>query len=354
MIGLTFYSTNQVSQINDKLVSINKVNSVKQRYAINYRGSVHDRAIAIRDVTMLPTIDQRNVALKEIETLAAAYTKNKVNMTEMINSEIGATDTELSILAEIDGIQAKTDPLVTQIIELQNSGEEATARSILLEQAAPLFVDWLGAINKFIDFQENLNQNVGQSVDAAVGGFQYLALSMLGIAIVIGVSVAFFTAHSITKPLSELQKSLGSMSEGNLEGNPKLEVRKDEVGTIAITIAKLRDTMELKAKNEADEQAKRSLAENKRHELEAKKQNELSEQTQNAVDALADGLQKLAEGDLTTRLSEPFIDSLDRLRVDFNAATSKLCVAMGEVSTNARTISSASQEIQSASLALSK
>ena len=38
--------------IDTKMTVINDQNSVKQRYAINFRGSVHDRAIAIRDVVL--------------------------------------------------------------------------------------------------------------------------------------------------------------------------------------------------------------------------------------------------------------------------------------------------------------
>lgn len=53
MVGLTVYSTGEVSKIDHDLAVINDVNSVKQRYAINYRGSVHDRAIAIRDVALV-------------------------------------------------------------------------------------------------------------------------------------------------------------------------------------------------------------------------------------------------------------------------------------------------------------
>jgi methyl-accepting chemotaxis protein len=48
MLGLTHQSVTQVNDINTDLGHINDVNSVKQRFAINFRGSVHDRAIAIR------------------------------------------------------------------------------------------------------------------------------------------------------------------------------------------------------------------------------------------------------------------------------------------------------------------
>ena len=52
MVFLTIWGIQKVSFIDNTLSVITDVNSVKQQYAINYRGSVHDRAIAIRDVVI--------------------------------------------------------------------------------------------------------------------------------------------------------------------------------------------------------------------------------------------------------------------------------------------------------------
>lgn len=70
------------------------------------------------------------------------------------------------------------------------------------------------------------------------------------------------------------------------------------------------------------------------------------------VEVLASALNSLSEGDLTQQITEPFMPSLDKIRLDFNEATSNLCNAMAEVASNAKTISNASQEIQSSASAL--
>ncbi len=72
------------------------------------------------------------------------------------------------------------------------------------------------------------------------------------------------------------------------------------------------------------------------------------------VAALAEALQDLAHGDLTRHLAQPFIASLDMLRVDYNEAAAKLRAAMQSVSHNAGTISAAAWEIRTASEDLSK
>jgi methyl-accepting chemotaxis protein len=354
MISLTFYSVAEVETIDRNLGTINDINSVKQRHAINYRGSVHDRAIAIRDVTLVTSPAERKEAQALIEKLAASYAENEKKMAEMIASPAGATAQEKAILSEIAGIQSKTNPLVAEIIALQEKGDGEGARKILLEQARPLFVDWLGAINKFIDFQEASSKSIGGDVREAVSGFEKLALIALGIAAVLSVVAAIFTARSITGPLSKLQESLQAMADGKLEGDHKLEARGDEIGMLARAVAALRNAISARAERDADVEAKRAVEERQRLEQDAAERSKLSGQTDQAVQQLAGALQALAGGDLTRQIDIPFIPSLDTLRIDYNAAVLRLQEAMQKVAENARAIAAGAQEIRSASDDLAK
>jgi methyl-accepting chemotaxis protein len=65
-------------------------------------------------------------------------------------------------------------------------------------------------------------------------------------------------------------------------------------------------------------------------------------------------LSKLAEGDLTARVEEKLMPSLDQLRVDFNAAAEALHVALEQVSTGASAIHDGANDIARASDDLSR
>ncbi len=66
------------------------------------------------------------------------------------------------------------------------------------------------------------------------------------------------------------------------------------------------------------------------------------------VEALRHGLENLAEGDLTWRISAPFPDTYEQLRSDFNLAVSRLQDAMGGVIDNAELIRGEAAEISNA------
>ncbi|WEZ82522.1 PAS domain-containing methyl-accepting chemotaxis protein [Rhizobium sp. 32-5/1] len=72
------------------------------------------------------------------------------------------------------------------------------------------------------------------------------------------------------------------------------------------------------------------------------------------VDQLAGALNALSDGDLTQMLSVPFLPTLEKLRLDFNGASSKLRGTLQTISQNAGAIAAASQQIQSASNDLAK
>ncbi|WP_083590386.1 PAS domain-containing methyl-accepting chemotaxis protein [Aurantimonas sp. 22II-16-19i] len=68
-----------------------------------------------------------------------------------------------------------------------------------------------------------------------------------------------------------------------------------------------------------------------------------------AVNTIADGLGRLAEGDVSQELAEAFIPSLDKLRQDFNASVAVLRETLTSVGNTASQISSATEEIRVAS-----
>lgn len=73
MLGLTAYGIFQVVQVDNRLTKVNQQDSVEQRQAINFRGSVHDRAISIRDAVLVGDRDAAQTHLRDVERLAADY-----------------------------------------------------------------------------------------------------------------------------------------------------------------------------------------------------------------------------------------------------------------------------------------
>ena len=164
MLVLTILSIVKVNTIEASLMRVSDVNNVKQRYAINFRGSVHDRAIAVRDVTLV-----EDAGIAEVTGLIDKLDRDYQASAQPLDAIFAKntpvlTPAEKAQLADIKASEERTMPLLKKIIELRKGGDADGARKLLLTEGKPAFVGWLGAINKFIDQQQEMSE--GESVMA--------------------------------------------------------------------------------------------------------------------------------------------------------------------------------------------
>ena len=264
MVGLTVVSISEVNRLDRNLTEINEVNSRLQRYAINFRGSVHDRAIAIRDVVLVEDPGARDAAVALIADLAATYAENERAM-EALASEVGLADAERAILDDIAAVQAATNPLVAEIVSLQRAGEADAARAILLQEVSGLFSDWLAAINRFIDAQEAKNLATGAEVSASAAGFQTLALVALLVAAGLAVATAALVGRSVTRPVNGLVGVMQRLAAGETMLDIPHAERRDEVGDMARALETFRAGLADKQRLEAEQvEAEQRAQEEKR------------------------------------------------------------------------------------------
>lgn len=221
MAILSFVGIQRVGFIDHTLEEITDVNSVKQRYAINFRGSVHDRAIAIRDVVLYDDSQKIDQAVAQIRELEQFYAKSEQPMDAIFAKGTNVTQKERDILADIKAVQQRTLPLVEQIITLTRSGKDSEAKEVLLQEASQNFTQWLGVINEFIDHQEAKNQEATPKAREVASGFSMLMVSLLIVALIIGIAVAYFISSQLTKALGaqpqEVADIVAKVADGDLQ-----------------------------------------------------------------------------------------------------------------------------------------
>ena len=242
----TVIGINKVNTIDNKMTVINDINSVKQRYAINFRGSVHDRAISIRDVVLYDQNDDINNSVKEIRQLEKFYSDSAAPLDELMQN--GATDTEISILEEIKQVEQQTLPLVESIITMVEQGEHSQAKTLLMTRASPLFSNWLRVINKFIDYQEEQNKTETAFVRESASAFGALMMTMTALAIVIGIVITLFVIKFLMNLLGGEPKFIASILKEMAAGDLRSTLPDSKTGSVLDSLKlmqnKLKDTIQ--------------------------------------------------------------------------------------------------------------
>ncbi|TNC07653.1 HAMP domain-containing protein [Methylobacterium terricola] len=240
MIALSAYAIIQVRAIDSRLGIINDANSVKQRYAINFRGSVHDRAISLRDFTLVGDRSGRDAVLTDIARLTEAYARSATKMDRMFAEQSDASGEEIAILNSIKQIEARTLPLMKSVIDAQQAGTGDQARTLLMQEARPAFVEWLARINQFIDLQEARNQATGSEVRTISNTFTLLMLALCVMASLVGAGFAVWAFRAI-RPLRSLTAVMLRLAQGDLGVTVPVTRQSDEIGDITRAVAIFKD-----------------------------------------------------------------------------------------------------------------
>ncbi|WP_369679808.1 methyl-accepting chemotaxis protein [Janthinobacterium sp. PC23-8] len=222
LIIVTALGINRVQKIDAILTGISDVNNVKQRHAINFRGSVHDRAIALRDVVLAADAAAAKPEIARIETLAANYAQAAAPLDQIIGGK-DVTEAERTALATIKASEAKAQPIIAKVIQLRLADDVAGATALLQQQGAAAFTGWLASVNQLIDLEEKMSREQADSAShVARSFFFFMVLLCLG-AIAIGTAAAWRISHSLLRQLGGepgyAAAIAGEIAAGNLAVN---------------------------------------------------------------------------------------------------------------------------------------
>jgi methyl-accepting chemotaxis protein len=201
MMVLTALAVSRVGNIDATLNHINDVNNVKQRHAINFRGSVHDRAIALRDVVLAGDNAAAQPAIEQIRVLAANYERAGTALDALFGERSDILVDEKTALAAIKEDERKTQPLIAKVTELRLAGDLDGARALLAHSAAPAFVSWLASVNRLIDLEEQLNKDAAGEARALSGSFFAWMMGLCAIAVAAGSLGAWFISRGLLRQL---------------------------------------------------------------------------------------------------------------------------------------------------------
>lgn len=219
MVAVAVLSAVKVGIIDRSMNQIGTQAGLKQRYAINFRGSVHDRAIAVRDAVSAadPVFARSQVA--EIERLAQLYADSAAPMKAML-AQSAADAVEKQLMGQIEAIEAKTNALTQQVVELRFAEGSERAHAFLLDNVAGAYTEWLRLINAFIDHQEaSINEDVTIVRDTA-SGFLALIVAVTGIAVLLGAAIALVIIRKLRSTLGaepdEVARVINNLASGDL------------------------------------------------------------------------------------------------------------------------------------------
>lgn len=292
-------------------------------------------------------------ASADYKALSERYEKNFVSTYERYDRVVKELPVRREAVTQLIEFIKQVKSKLDSMLAAAKAGDAATVAKLKAEHAA-MFTTLSTMGGDHNAAMQTLLKEGTEKLSTAV--WNTTVNSVIGIAV--GLLAAFATALyfaqvGITTPMVRLRERMNGLAKGDVEQGIPGADRRDEVGQMAGAVAVFRNNAIERQRLEQEANANRSLSEKERIAREEQKAKEAAD-TSFAVDNLASALSRLSEGDVSFRITQPFVANLDVVRNNFNASAEKLQSALSRVAENARGIDAGANEIRSAADDLAK
>lgn len=342
LVGLVVVGIYQVNQIDHDLTTINDVNGTKLEFAVNMRGSVHDRAIALRDIVLTQNDDRVATLLEEMDRLERDYTVASEGEHQVTQEHSSGTE-EKTLLDSIDAQAATALELTQQVVSARQAGQLDDAQTLLREQAGPAYAEWLDRINQFIDVQEQLNDATTASARDTASGFQMQMVGLTAFALLLGGGIAYRLTRQLLSELGaepyEVKAFAEAIGRGELTIQGRLK-KGDTQSIMASQVAMARQLQDIVAQVRASADAVASNSEQI-----AESNNDLSSRTEQQASALAETASAMEELNSTVKLNADNSEQASQEASRASATATQSGQAVHQVVATMNDLNKSSQEI---------
>jgi methyl-accepting chemotaxis protein len=327
---------NQVQQL-EQVVAVDMPNSMRLQKVAERITNVHGT------LYYLLTHQAAQIDADKIEGEAKAMMDEVDSIAKELTVARNAADQKDR--AEIDLLikDVKDTRDAIDIIVAMMSADFASAAGF----AAP-FEDQYGKMNarlqKIVAANKATVEQHAVASRAASAATQTLFIGISLVTLLAVAGIALFLTLNMRKAVKQIAGATERLSHGDNNVNLDALARKDELGAIVNSLTIFRDNQLNLETLRKEQEADRIAAEEARKQSE-KVAAEHAEEQATVVSNLAHGLERLATGDLTIRLSTAFPGEYEKLRQDFNGAVVKLEEALSAIASSTAMIRSSGSEI---------
>jgi methyl-accepting chemotaxis protein len=255
-----------------------------------------------------------------------------------LHQEIATLGTNLNtLLASAKGMNFAEDIVAAMSPALASMDKDAESLVSTIEQRVADYASARTQLNavwgELTAFAELQKQTAGVERTQANG----ISVLTTGLGILLSVVGGIALVLTLQRPIGQITSAMRRIADGALDTSISGEQRHDEIGDMARALGIFKENAISKIRIEEQSDEERAASEHERQRNDAEKR-EMDRQIEFAVNALASGLERMSQGDISTTIDTPFIGRLEQLRQDFNGSMMRLQATMSQIRDNVEMI----------------
>ena len=351
-VGAAVFSANRMSAIDRGYTHAISHESAAALATARATSDLRAIRAALGELELSSTAAGNVTAAASLETARAQFSKHMDEAAAADPASDNVTgELKRRILRQIDTVCA---PSIAAGAKATDPADVAAAQALYLKDCAPGFPPLLEAISTVTTQRQNTAETQAYALAAATRQTIRVTYAITLAGLVLVMAAGFFAIRAwVSKPLVALAALMGRLASGDLTAEVAGIKRKDEIGSMSRAVQVFKEASIETARLGRQAEVERNAADQQRARVEKDRQI-MADQQAAVVQSLANGLGRLAAGDLTCDMAEPFAPEYERLRTDFNAAVGELRGLITTIIASTSTIRSGTGEISQASDDLSR
>ena len=293
-------------------------------------------------------------ALGEFQYAITRYRSYQVNSFLPLTAEQRNTvkENQQKLLEKADAAWAKYEPVInpgkereladkiiaakTAYLALNTKGEEVLKSdgaqddvNFIMGESREAFVALIDAVDADVQFNDEISAKRAEEGETAFDAAHLWIYLAIALAVVLCLGAGYILIRAISKPLTQMTDAMGELARGNLDTHVPNSDQQDEIGKLAEAMTSFKNQLA------AAEEAK-------------------AEQTRIIVSSIGTGLDHLAKGNLTHRVTADLTGAFAKLKDDFNTAMERLQDTVTNVLNSTNQITNNASEISTAADDLSR
>ncbi|EAH5007030.1 methyl-accepting chemotaxis protein [Campylobacter coli] len=236
MLFIAVFSIAKVNFLDKTLTAATGENALISRQAINFRGSIHDRSILIRDVVLAQDQEDLRKTLAQIQKLEKDYEEAELILNDIV-AKGGGDSNVRSMMEDIAKTKKNTVQIYQKIIDaVVKENDIQSATKMVLDSARPEFILWLAQTNKLIDYQELTQIALLESKS-----FRFIMMGIIIIALIISIVIAYLIVRYIKKSVGGEPRDVNRIITEVANGNLTQPIHTEYKQSILYSISRMQD-----------------------------------------------------------------------------------------------------------------
>lgn len=353
LVVLAVTGADRVNRIDDRLTQINDVNGLMIRHAIDLSHSVNERAMLLRDISLLSDPFEIEGRVERYAALREQYAAAAQRMTATIERfpEVVSAE-DLALVEAIERAESQASQLAEEVIQARLDQDLFSARELTIGEGAQAFEAWLASINAFVARQEQQNDANTQEARDIASQFQSLILWLTLAALLLGGGLAYWLARQLVNELGAEPYKVKAFAEaiGRGELDAKASLRPgDDSSMMAAQVHMARQLQEIVGKvraaaNAVVEHSSRIAQGNQALRARLEQQASALAKTASAMEELSGTVRQNADN---SRLASDEASSASRTAENGGEAVNQVAEAMRQLHETAQRIATITTTIDS-------